>query len=322
LAGKSVFLLGEDIPGLALAGDPESLAREHPLWARSIQELGPWEETGALSIAQGSDKFRHAGIKGWLSTKTHATGVFLCFSCSSALDLAWQLWQWGLFQDWDAVIAIRQWAGRGQLRRPWSSLPGNLHVVWRHPPLPSGWRGLVSLVPAWLSARVLSQLEGRQILIKWPNDLLWRDGKVGGILVEQRNERTLVGLGVNLEAAPQPAGLRESVVGGAALRGRINPVNCWNLLVSEYVNWYQNILPSLHPEDFLQNFSAVLAWKGRPVLLHEHGCENGLPAVVLGISAEGGLKVSVEGVTRTVFPGDIRLASCSASDQSTDLQGI
>jgi len=305
---QPVFLLAEDIPGVAEGGGPGDLAGEHRFWSEEVAAWGPWTRTEGLCVAQVADRCPTM-LSGWLSAKTSATGVIVCVSCSSALDLAWKLQQWGVMREWDAVIAARQWAGRGQVRRPWSSLPGNLHVVWRQPDLPRTWEGPASLIPVWLVARTMSRL-GLTMQVKWPNDLLWQGSKVGGILLEQRGGDCLAGLGLNLVAAPETGGMREeTTVPGAALDGRISPVSCWNLLVSESVHWYQYLLPSLHPEDFIRDLSAILAWKGRRVLLHEHGRENGLPAVVLGLSVDGGLVLSADGSTRTVFSGDIRLVS-------------
>jgi len=304
---QPVFLLAENIPGLARGGGPADLAGEHRLWSEEVAAWGPWTRTEGLAVAQVADK-GPTMLSGWLSTKTSATGVIICLSCSSALDLAWKLQQLGMMREWDAVITVRQWAGRGQVRRPWSSLPGNLHVVWRQPDLSDAWAGLAALIPAWLVARAMSRL-GLKMQVKWPNDLLWQGSKVGGILVEQRGEICLAGLGLNLVAAPETGGMREeATVPGAALDGRISPVNCWNLLVSESVNWYLNMLPRLYPEDFIRDLSSILAWKGRHVLFYEHGRKNSLPTIVSGLSADGGLVLSAGGVTRTVFSGDIRPA--------------
>jgi len=305
---KPVLLLAEEIPGLTLAGDPEAVALEHPLWAEFFMDFGPWAETGFSPVEHVPDERGPFIFKGWRSARACKTGIFLSRSCSSALDVAWKFWQGAILQEWDAVIAVRQWAGRGQVRRPWSSMPGNLHVAWRLPALPGEWGGLASLIPAWLSARALSTLGGWNITIKWPNDLLWQNRKVGGLLLEERGDQVLAGLGLNLAVLPEPEALRERCsVPGIALDGRINPVTCWNFLVSEYRNWYKEILPCLCPEDFIQDFTSALAWKDRRVLLHEHGCEVGVPAMVLGVSATGALLVSVDGMSRTVSSGEIRL---------------
>ncbi|MEJ2219045.1 MAG: hypothetical protein P8099_20860, partial [Gemmatimonadota bacterium] len=55
---------------------------------------------------------------------------------------------------------------------------------------------------------------GVRLQLKWPNDLFYRDGKLGGILTEYVEEHLLVGVGVNVgNVVPD---------GAAALRG-------WNL---------------------------------------------------------------------------------------------
>ncbi len=296
LEGKPLLLLGEDVPGLAQGASPEALAGDHPLWTEAIASAGPWHGS---ADGQGN----------WQSTRTCATGIVLCRSCASALDLAWKLWDLKRLSVWDAVIAGTQWAGRGQVRRPWSSLSGNLHVVWRPMELPAAWDPLASLIPAWLAARVLARIGGWDIRIKWPNDLLWQDAKVGGILVEQRGGRTLVGLGLNLVAAPRPDAAHASMVDSTALKGRIDPVNCWISLVSENISWYQKDLPGLQPEVFLQDFSTLLAWKERVVQILEQGRNELVTAVLLGIGAQGGLMVSVDGETRTLSYGDYRLST-------------
>ncbi|NCB27933.1 MAG: hypothetical protein EOM62_21150, partial [Bacteroidia bacterium] len=57
--------------------------------------------------------------------------VYLCGPCSSALDVATHLAGQGSLDPWDSVLATRQWAGRGQMRRTWISQPGNLFAAWR-----------------------------------------------------------------------------------------------------------------------------------------------------------------------------------------------
>lgn len=296
--GKPLLLLGENLPGLAQGAAPEELVGDHPLWAEAIASAGPWHGS---SDGQGN----------WQSTRIYATGIVLCRTCASALDLAWKLWDMGRLSVWDAVIAGTQWAGRGQVRRPWSSLPGNLHVAWRPMDLPSAWDPLASLIPAWLAARTLARIGGWDIRVKWPNDLLWQDAKVGGILVEQRGGRTLAGMGLNLAAPPRLEAAYDSMIGPGAMNGRIDPVSCWISLVSENISWYQDDLPRLHPEVFLQSFSSVLAWKGRCVRFSEQSGEEPLAAVLLGIDGQGGLMVSVNGKKRTLASGDYRLCSRS-----------
>ena len=48
---------------------------------------------------------------------------------------------------------------------------------------------------------------GGGVRLKWPNDLILDDRKLGGILAEIRGERALVGIGINLSWAPEGAAM-------------------------------------------------------------------------------------------------------------------
>lgn len=108
-----------------------------------------------------------------------------------------------------AVLAGRQSAGRGRGGRRWCSPPGNLHLsVLLRPPLPLARCASLALV-AGLAARdgLLRFAPDLSVRLKWPNDLMLGDAKLGGLLLEaagaDRGEEGLVlGLGVNLSRAP------------------------------------------------------------------------------------------------------------------------
>lgn len=91
------------------------------------------------------------------------------------------------------VVADRQTAGRGRHGRPWHSAPHTgLYVsVAFEPPTP----GLVFAAP--LAVRdALAPL--CQAELKWPNDLLIGGLKACGILAEQRGNRNVIGIGLNV----------------------------------------------------------------------------------------------------------------------------
>ncbi|HVZ48940.1 MAG TPA: biotin--[acetyl-CoA-carboxylase] ligase [Gemmatimonadaceae bacterium] len=102
------------------------------------------------------------------------------------------------------VVSDVQRAGRGRLGRVWSSAAGQ--GLW----MTSIHRGVDTRALDCLTIRVGLQLAqaldahaGEPVRIKWPNDLILRAGKLGGILVETRwrdmsLEWVAVGVGVNL----------------------------------------------------------------------------------------------------------------------------
>ena len=55
---------------------------------------------------------------------------------------------------------------------------------------------------------------GLPLSLKWPNDLMLGDAKLGGILLERSGDRVVAGFGVNLAAAPRIAGRNTASLGG------------------------------------------------------------------------------------------------------------
>jgi BirA family transcriptional regulator, biotin operon repressor / biotin---[acetyl-CoA-carboxylase] ligase len=95
------------------------------------------------------------------------------------------------------VVADHQTAGRGRHGRSWEAPPGGgLFVTFVLSPAP-----LVVFAAGVAAAEAC----GGDVLLKWPNDLVLHDRKLGGILAEIRNEHALVGIGINLSWAPAGA---------------------------------------------------------------------------------------------------------------------
>ena len=306
---STIFLVASDIPELVRGADPAQVASMHPLWARSVAYWAPWSGDTQLRITAPPESSPLL-VQGWTAAWTGPGNVFVCPDCVSALDVAWLLMRAGLLSEGDAVMAVTQSAGRGQIRRPWQSLPGNLHAVWRTPLLSRHWDGLSSLIPAWLTARTLKRL-GWDVRLKWPNDLVCMGRKIGGILMEQRGEAAMVGLGLNLAATPDSGTLRNgATLPAGSMDGRMCPAKCWDELVFDRQSWYLDHLPILRPEFFAEAFSQDLLWKGQSVIVTEHaGAAGGVQGIVLGVAKDGSLMLSAGGQVRLVTSGDIRLVT-------------
>jgi len=97
------------------------------------------------------------------------------------------------------VWADCQMAGRGRLGRSWSSARGKglyLSLVLRD--LAPDMRSRLSLLVGLSVGQAVETLSGIPTQIKWPNDVLARGCKIGGILCEGTSERLVAGVGVNL----------------------------------------------------------------------------------------------------------------------------
>jgi len=119
-------------------------------------------------------------------------------SLASTSDLAREL------PAWNAVCAHRQTAGRVSFGRTFVSDEG---CLWISAVLPAGkeavrWMGFSLMVGNHL-LRLLRHLGVPEARLRWPNELMARDRKLGGLLIEQGTRETLtVGLGLNIRNTP------------------------------------------------------------------------------------------------------------------------
>jgi BirA family biotin operon repressor/biotin-[acetyl-CoA-carboxylase] ligase len=103
------------------------------------------------------------------------------------------------------IAAERQESGRGRMGRPWhSGLGGGItfSLLWRFEQGASALAGL-SLGAGVAVIRALEKLGGRDVQLKWPNDVVWCGGKLAGILIELQGDAlgpsaVVVGIGLNV----------------------------------------------------------------------------------------------------------------------------
>ena len=115
------------------------------------------------------------------------------------------------------VHADEQTAGRGRLARRWFSPPGNLYVsIILRPDVPPARCIELGFVAALAVADAVDALlpAHTRAALKWPNDVLVRDGKIAGILLEQDGDILILGIGVNVLHAPQGLTYKVSTIVG------------------------------------------------------------------------------------------------------------
>ncbi len=106
--------------------------------------------------------------------------------------------------QFDFLAAEYQSAGRGRSSRQWFAPPGGalcLSLAWSFAALPKGAAAL-SLAVGVCALRALASIASVDVRLKWPNDLLVGDRKLGGILIELRAEGggpayVVIGIGIN-----------------------------------------------------------------------------------------------------------------------------
>ncbi len=112
-------------------------------------------------------------------------------------------------KDGTTVVAESQSAGRGRHARAWFSPPGlNLYCSIIVRGLGQGvsladWLSWVPLTTALAVAEAVQEVAATSLALKWPNDLLLDERKVGGILCESSltgpdNPIVVIGIGLNV----------------------------------------------------------------------------------------------------------------------------
>ncbi len=203
-----------------------------------------------------------------------------------------------------AVVAAEQTAGRGSRGRTWHSPAGGLwlSLLWR----PEEARGieLLSLRAGLALAELFDGIGGLPPLrLKWPNDLMLDDGKVGGVLCEARwggesAEWVAIGIGLNVRN-PQPEATRVTAVTLAAWRPELDP--------AELALPVQAALARVTSVSTLTS-DELTTWKQRDWLA---GRKLTFPhaGTAAGISAQGELLVrTTEGKVHRVVSATVELA--------------
>jgi BirA family biotin operon repressor/biotin-[acetyl-CoA-carboxylase] ligase len=125
------------------------------------------------------------------------------------------------------LVAEAQTAGRGRLGRRWASPPRaglTFSVLLRPVGVPAallGWLPLLAGVAAAASVRAVAAVDAS---LKWPNDVLAGERKLGGILAERTGTAVVIGIGINVWQAradlpPDAAATSLALVAGPGVTG-------------------------------------------------------------------------------------------------------
>lgn len=135
-----------------------------------------------------------------LSTDWFGRPLFVYREVNSTMDVAAARAKDGA-REGEVIAARMQTQGRGRLGRIWESSPGGLYFsVLLDPPNEKLAHEVpqIALVAGLAAVEALHQLTGKRFWIRWPNDVLSEQGKVAGILAEHRENRVVLGVGINV----------------------------------------------------------------------------------------------------------------------------
>lgn len=156
----------------------------------------------------------------------------------------------------------------------------------------------ISIAVAVAVVESISCMTSINIGIKWPNDILCNNKKVGGILIESFSDNgeefAVVGIGINIKTKkfPQYAG------NATSLDCDVNIID----LISNIVNRIHKYFYDMNRTQILNLYNKYFAMKDKYVCFKFEG--NMVIGKVVGISSVGELALDIDGITRYYNPID------------------
>lgn len=146
-----------------------------------------------------------ASIRRQLNTRFIGQQLHYYHSLTSTMEVARKAAIEGATEG-TVVIADEQTSGRGRLGRTWLSPEGNLAISVILRPSPDELPQL-TMIASLAVVQTVRQVTGLVARIKWPNDVLIKDKKVCGILIESEVKGNKVsfatiGIGININLNP------------------------------------------------------------------------------------------------------------------------
>jgi BirA family transcriptional regulator, biotin operon repressor / biotin---[acetyl-CoA-carboxylase] ligase len=222
-------------------------------------------------------------------------------SLPSTMDVAAELAASGC-EPFTAVVADEQTAGQGRLGRSWHSERGaGLYVsivlrVAEPPPIITLALGLAARDAIQRTADVAPDL-------RWPNDLLIADRKVGGILAQVQHGAVIAGIGINVNQTAFPPDIEAIATSLRIAAGR--DLDRRELLRAVIASVRRFV--SLTSAELRAQFTAASTWaRGKQVIIEEPVAISGLTA---GLNDDGFLLVRDDtGRVHTIVAGGVRAA--------------
>lgn len=210
------------------------------------------------------------------------------------------------------VLAEEQTAGRGRAGHSWHSerATGIYATLLLRPRLAPVQAPLLTMMAGLSAHAAVYGVTGLSVDLKWPNDLLVREKKVGGILTEMHAEPSqvrfvIVGIGINVNQEKFPAELAKSATSLRVETGRLQSrldvlVRFLRELESDYAEFLRNGAASV-----VKRFEALSTYaRGKRVRV-TNGNEV-FTGVTAGLEKEGLLRVKRDdGEISTVIAGEV-----------------
>jgi len=210
------------------------------------------------------------------------------------------------------VIAECQTGGKGRFGRKWVSPSGkNLYLsIIVRPDIPAQFAPKLTLVTAVALSDTLEAAGAKNHMIKWPNDILFNDKKISGILTEMKGgsdrvDFIIIGVGVNLNSSQDDytVEIKDSAVSLKDILGKeINRIEFLNSFLFHFETNYSEFIHGRFPE-------ILSKWIQKSGIINRRievtNFDDVITGIVTEVTPEGNLMLQTADGIRHIHSGDI-----------------
>ena len=283
-------------------------------WVERLRELGVKVKSHAGAgyfLEQVPDILTPDMLKQRLKGSLFGKRIFHFFKTDSTNRVALELGHAGE-PEGAVVLAEEQTAGRGRAGRAWHSqrAAGIYVTLLLRPKLAPVQAPLLTMMAGLSAHTAVRALTGLDVDLKWPNDLIVRGKKLGGILTEMHAEPgqvrfVIVGIGLNVNQEKFPGELANAATSLRAETGKTQSrmellVRLLREFESDYNRFVREGMASV-----IARFESVSSYaRGKRVRV-TNGTES-YAGTTAGLGPEGLLQVEREdGRVTAVISGDV-----------------
>jgi len=247
-------------------------------------------------------------LRAGLNTEFLGRAVLYLSKTPSTNDYAWECFQ-NQKPEGTLIIAEHQGRGRGRRQSSWSSTPGK-SLTFSFLLLPDMANEKLGILPLLAGVSIVKGIHSMTNILsglKWPNDIMVSQKKMGGILIESRTGEkgigVIVGIGLNINESEDdiPNRLQSQAT---SLYIDSGEEFSRELILSAILNEFENLY--LHKwHDIIPLWQEYCIHENDEVTFHTN--DKFLRGTFQGITDSGHAQIQINGKTKTFPAGMITL---------------
>ena len=198
------------------------------------------------------------------------------------------------FNPGEVLIAEFQSAGRGRLDRKFE-VPAGKGLLFSFTLKIDREFGWIPLITGLAVAQAINEYLNKELVfLKWPNDLLIGEDKLGGILCEQVGDELVIGVGINIFQSKSE--LPTLTATSLSMHGQVDRTQLMILILNSIGGAFSKINLNAELDELKQLYQercVTLGKKIAAILPHGESIED----VAIGISNDGSLLLKSREIT-------------------------